>query len=172
MELEHPYCKFVSKLESTNVHKTYHDEIYGFPISSDNELFGTLILEINQAGLSWDIIMKKSDNFRDAYSNFDINTVAKYEEKDIEVSYKPVTVSFKHVSKISDFTIEENVEQFVENNPPPRKKRRISFKTEDDLKEYLGKFSKFNSKNIQRKLFEQHGFKVTDCTNSIFNSNI
>ena len=84
MELEHPYCKFVSKLESTNVHKTYHDEIYGFPISSDNELFGTLILEINQAGLSWDIIMKKSDNFRDAYSNFDINTVAKYEEKDIE----------------------------------------------------------------------------------------
>ena len=84
MELEHPYCKFVSKLESTNVHKTYHDEIYGFPISSDNELFGTLILEINQAGLSWDVIMKKSDNFRDAYSNFDINTVAKYEKKDIE----------------------------------------------------------------------------------------
>lgn len=84
MELEHPYCKLVSKLESTNVHKTYHDEIYGFPISSDNELFGTLILEINQAGLSWEIIMKKSDNLRKAYSNFDINTVAKYEKKDIE----------------------------------------------------------------------------------------
>jgi DNA-3-methyladenine glycosylase I len=61
----------------------YHDTQYGFPIHSDNELFGRLILEINQAGLSWDIILKKQENFRTAYSNFDIKSVANYNQTDI-----------------------------------------------------------------------------------------
>jgi DNA-3-methyladenine glycosylase I len=65
-----------------NVHKEYHDKQYGFPIHNDNELFCRLILEINQAGLSWDIILKKQPTFRKAYHNFDIATVAAYKEKD------------------------------------------------------------------------------------------
>ena len=47
-------------------------------------MFGRLILEINQAGLSWNTILVKQDNFRKAYSNFDIFTIANYDEKERE----------------------------------------------------------------------------------------
>lgn len=66
------------------MHKNYHDNHYGLPIHNDNELFGRLILEINQAGLSWETILKKETSFRKAYSNFDIKKVAKYSDKDRE----------------------------------------------------------------------------------------
>lgn len=78
------YCEYVSDLPLDNVHRVYHDTEYGFPIESDNELFGRLILEINQAGLSWTTILNKKENFRSAYSNFNISTVAKYTEEDRE----------------------------------------------------------------------------------------
>ena len=78
------YCDYTKNLEEGNVHKIYHDTQYGFPIDSDNELFGRLILEINQAGLSWNTILNKQENFRNAYSNFDIETVAKYDLKERE----------------------------------------------------------------------------------------
>ncbi|MBL0145986.1 MAG: DNA-3-methyladenine glycosylase I [Chitinophagaceae bacterium] len=66
------------------LHKEYHDNHYGFPIESDDELFCRLILEINQAGLSWTTILNKQQNFRKAYHNFNIKKVAAYKEKDIE----------------------------------------------------------------------------------------
>jgi DNA-3-methyladenine glycosylase I len=52
---------------------------YGFPIQDDNELFGRLILEINQAGLSWETILKKEENFRKAFNDFRINEIAKFD---------------------------------------------------------------------------------------------
>ena len=64
------------------LHKAYHDHLYGFPIHDDNDLFGRLILEINQAGLSWETILKKEPSFRKAYSDFNIKKVANYSEKD------------------------------------------------------------------------------------------
>lgn len=64
------------------LHAAYHDHHYGFPIHDDNELFGRLLLEINQAGLSWETILKKEAAFRRAYANFDIATVAAYTEAD------------------------------------------------------------------------------------------
>ena len=76
------YCEAVQKMDPDSVHIHYHDKEYGFPINDDNELFGRLLLEINQAGLNWTTILKKQDNFRKAYSNFNIRKVAKYEEKD------------------------------------------------------------------------------------------
>lgn len=78
------YCDYVKNLEEGNVHQVYHDTQYGFPIDNDNELFGRLILEINQAGLSWNTILIKQENFRKAYSNFDIKTIANYDEKERE----------------------------------------------------------------------------------------
>ncbi len=80
------YCEFVNNLskEDNNPNKDYHDNHYGFPIIDDNELFERLVLEINQAGLSWLTILKKQNNFREAYSYFDIKTVANYSDKDIE----------------------------------------------------------------------------------------
>jgi DNA-3-methyladenine glycosylase I len=64
------------------LHKLYHDQHYGFPILGDNELFCRLVLEINQAGLSWTTILKKQDNFRKAYRDFNIKKVAAFREKD------------------------------------------------------------------------------------------
>jgi DNA-3-methyladenine glycosylase I len=65
-------------------HRNYHDTQYGFPIHDDNELFCRLILEINQAGLSWTTILKKQENFRKAYHRFDIKKVAAYKQKDVD----------------------------------------------------------------------------------------
>ncbi len=76
------YCEFVKDNPENDLHKKYHDTQYGFPILDDNELFGRLILEINQAGLNWTTILKKQDQFRTAYSQFSIESIAKYKEKD------------------------------------------------------------------------------------------
>ncbi len=81
------YCEYIEKLPSgpkRDLHKNYHDNHYGFPLHDDNELFGRLVLEINQAGLNWEIILKKEPAFRKAFSNFDIKKVAAYKEKDRE----------------------------------------------------------------------------------------
>ena len=80
------YCNAIEAMtgDKKELHKNYHDKHYGFPINDDNELFGRLIMEINQAGLSWETILKKEASFRKAYSDFDIKTVAAYTAKDCE----------------------------------------------------------------------------------------
>lgn len=78
------YCAYCESLEKDNPHVIYHDTEYGFPIANDNELFGRLILEINQAGLSWSTILNKKEAFRKAYSNFEISRIAAYTDKDRE----------------------------------------------------------------------------------------
>ncbi len=64
------------------LHGPYHDREYGFPISDDAALFERLVLEINQAGLSWLTILNKRDNFRQAFDRFDLDTVAAYGSRD------------------------------------------------------------------------------------------
>lgn len=76
------YCKFCLNQPADSIHRIYHDTQYGFPIHDDNQLFERLVLEINQAGLSWDIILKKAGNFRRAYNHFNIEEVAAYDEQD------------------------------------------------------------------------------------------
>ena len=61
-------------------HGPYHDSEYGFPIADDNRLFERLVLEINQAGLSWLTILKKKENFHAAFDGFNIDRVAAYGE--------------------------------------------------------------------------------------------
>lgn len=80
------YCTAIPAMPEARreLHANYHDNHYGFPIHDDNELFGRLIMEINQAGLSWETILKKEASFRKAYDNFDIGKVAAYSEKDRE----------------------------------------------------------------------------------------
>ncbi|HUR66738.1 MAG TPA: DNA-3-methyladenine glycosylase I [Chitinophagaceae bacterium] len=72
------YCDFVRGKGKHTVHQYYHDNEYGFPIDDDNLLFARLVLEINQAGLSWETILKKKDNFFNAFDNFNIDKVARY----------------------------------------------------------------------------------------------
>lgn len=76
------YCEYCITHPEDTFNKVYHDTQYGFPLDDDNLLFERLILEINQAGLSWITILKKADHFRKAYHGFKIEKVAKYGEKD------------------------------------------------------------------------------------------
>lgn len=82
------YCTFVNdnptETADALLHKHYHDHQYGFSIENDAELFGRLLLEINQAGLSWILMLRKQENFRTAYSHFSIARVAAYGEEDIQ----------------------------------------------------------------------------------------
>jgi DNA-3-methyladenine glycosylase I len=63
-------------------HGPYHDTEYGFPLRDDDRLFERLVLEINQAGLSWLTILKKKDHFRRAYDGFRVEVVAAYGDAD------------------------------------------------------------------------------------------
>jgi DNA-3-methyladenine glycosylase I len=81
------YCTAIETMQDRErklLHKNYHDNHYGFPIHDDNELFGRLIMEINQAGLSWETILKKEITFRKAYHNFNMKKIASYADKDRE----------------------------------------------------------------------------------------
>lgn len=64
------------------LHGPYHDREYGFPLAGDDALFERLILEINQAGLSWELMLKKREGFRAAYAGFSVAKVAKFGAKD------------------------------------------------------------------------------------------
>ena len=63
------------------VHGPYHDEEYGFPVTDDDRLFERLVLEINQAGLSWLTILKKREAFREAYAGFSVAKVARFDAR-------------------------------------------------------------------------------------------
>ena len=76
------YCDYCNSHPEDTHNRVYHDTQYGFPLQDDNLLFERLILEINQAGLSWITILKKADNFRYAYSGFDVDRIASYGEAD------------------------------------------------------------------------------------------
>ncbi len=77
--MAHTYCDAAPGHEW---HGPYHDREYGFPLADDAALFERLVLEINQAGLSWLTILKKRDAFRQAYGGFDPRVVAAYGARD------------------------------------------------------------------------------------------
>jgi DNA-3-methyladenine glycosylase I len=77
------YCVAVRSGRLHAVHTVYHDLEYGFPLRSDDELFERLILEINQAGLSWETILKKREGFKLAYANFRLEDVAAFDDDDL-----------------------------------------------------------------------------------------
>lgn len=62
----------------------YHDNEWGVPVHDDTVMFEFLILESAQAGLSWYTILKRREGYRDAFSNFDVNKVANYDDEKIE----------------------------------------------------------------------------------------
>ena len=96
MEKPKSYCEAVLIMDKNNLHRIYHDQFYGFPIEEDDKLFGRLILEINQAGLSWSTILNKEENFRKAYKNFNIKKIASFKEKETKF------FSFSKIVKLSN----------------------------------------------------------------------
>ena len=69
--------------EKSEIYVKYHDEEWGVPKYDDKELFELLILESFQAGLSWITILKKRENFRKAFDNFDIEKIINYNDSKI-----------------------------------------------------------------------------------------
>jgi DNA-3-methyladenine glycosylase I len=76
------YCEAVRR-GLPDPHRHYHDHQYGFPLHDDDALFGRLILEINQAGLSWTTILRKADGFERAYDRFSVARIAAYGDDDV-----------------------------------------------------------------------------------------
>ncbi|MDE1840376.1 MAG: DNA-3-methyladenine glycosylase I [Thaumarchaeota archaeon] len=74
-----PRCKWATG----DLMVRYHDDKWGIPLHADQDLFEMLILEGAQAGLSWDIILKRQDTYRQAFDNFDPRKVSKYARRDI-----------------------------------------------------------------------------------------
>ncbi|WP_274474063.1 DNA-3-methyladenine glycosylase I [Mangrovimonas aestuarii] len=66
------------------LYEAYHDNEWGVPVYDDDTLFEFLILETFQAGLSWITVLRKRENFRKAFDNFDYKTIAKYDQDKIE----------------------------------------------------------------------------------------
>lgn len=67
------------------LYENYHDKEWGVPVYDDATLFEFLILETFQAGLSWITILRKRENFRKAFDNFDYKKIAKYNQKKIDI---------------------------------------------------------------------------------------
>ncbi|WP_431110754.1 DNA-3-methyladenine glycosylase I [Winogradskyella poriferorum] len=70
------------------LYEAYHDQEWGVPVYDDDTLFEFLILETFQAGLSWITVLRKRENFREAFDNFDYQKIAKYKQAKIETLLK------------------------------------------------------------------------------------
>lgn len=74
------YCDYAP---GDPLHAPYHDQEYGVPARDEAVLFERLLLEINQAGLNWGLMLKKREGFRAAYDGFDVEKVAGYGDRDV-----------------------------------------------------------------------------------------
>jgi len=76
------YCEYVHAHPEDVLNRRYHDDEYGYPLHSDRALFERLALEINQAGLSWSLILKRRESLRAGFHGFDPAAVAAFGEQD------------------------------------------------------------------------------------------
>ena len=74
------YCRAAP---SHPLHGPYHDQEYGVPAEDESVLFERLVLEINQAGLSWLTVLQKREAFRAAFANYKVDRVAAFDERDV-----------------------------------------------------------------------------------------
>ena len=75
------YCAWAGMNE---LNKEYHDNEWGIPVHDDRKMFEHLILECMQCGLSWDLMLKKREIFRNCFDNFDFDRIAEYDDSDID----------------------------------------------------------------------------------------
>ena len=127
------YCKYCNQLPKENLHRIYHDTEYGMKPSTDDALFGRLILEINQAGLSWNTILNKSNSIKAAYFDFEIQKIAQLENEDIDALMQNAGI-IRHRGKIN--AIVYNAKIIIE------------------IQEENGSFDQWLTKNAQNTLDE------------------
>jgi len=89
----------------------YHDEEWGVPVHDDKKHFEFLVLESAQAGLSWLTVLKKRENYRKAYDNFDVNKVSQYDENKVKKLMQNAGI-IRNLKKIEASI--NNAERFIE----------------------------------------------------------
>ena len=153
------YCNYCNGLPKNDMHRIYHDEVYGRKCRDDQELFGRLILEINQAGLSWSTILKKSESIRSAYANFNIQQIAAFDEAKINTLMNDEGI-IRHRGKIK--AIIYNAQQILElKKQYPSFFHWIEEKGEITLDEWIKVFKKsfkFVGKEIVKEFLMGTGF--------------
>ena len=102
-------CSWATDVEK--IYVEYHDDEWGVPTHDDRELFEFLVLESFQAGLSWITILKKRENFKKAFDNFDVNKVADYGEDKINELMENEGI-IRHKGKITSAI--NNAQVFIE----------------------------------------------------------
>ena len=75
------YCGWNSASE---IDRHYHDTEWGIPVHDDRKQFEYLMMEVMQCGLSWELMLRKREIFRQCFDNFDFDKVAAYDERDVE----------------------------------------------------------------------------------------
>jgi len=70
----------------------YHDEEWGVPLHDDQKIFEFMVLDAFQAGLSWSIVLKKREGFRNAFDHFDVKKIARYKEEKIQALLKDESI--------------------------------------------------------------------------------
>jgi DNA-3-methyladenine glycosylase I len=130
-------CKWVNP--QNEIYVKYHDLEWGVPVHDDNKHFEMLILEGAQAGLSWETVLKKRENYRKAYKAFDPKKVAKFDEHDIERLLQDegiirnrlkVKASIKNAQVFLEIqeeygSFDKYIWNFVGNTPVNKKYKRI-----------------------------------------------
>lgn len=96
---------------SDEVYMKYHDDEWGVPTHDDRELFEFLVLESFQAGLSWITILKKRENFKKAFDNFDVVKVAGYDDIKVDELMENEGI-IRHKGKITSAI--NNAQAFIE----------------------------------------------------------
>src|SRR5260221_14168429 len=91
---------------------SYHDNEWGVPLHEDTELFGFLILEGAQVGLSWQTILKKRENYRKAFAEFNPRKVAQFSENQIEKLLQDPVIVRNHLKVHAAVN---NAQQFMDN---------------------------------------------------------
>jgi DNA-3-methyladenine glycosylase I len=89
----------------------YHDEEWGVPVHDDRKLFEFLVLDAFQAGLSWDTILRKRENFRAAFDNFDAEIVARYDKQKVKALLKDAGIIR---NRLKIHAAIENAKKFLE----------------------------------------------------------
>ncbi len=98
--MKHPEVVRCPWCGTDELYMKYHDEEWGKKVESDHVLFEFLVLESAQAGLSWITILRRREGYRNAFSNFDVEKVAAYNEKKVEELVQDASI-IRHRGKIA-----------------------------------------------------------------------
>ena len=146
---------------NNSIYVKYHDEEWCKPNFDDKYLFEMLILESFQAGLSWECVLNKRENFRKAFDNFDINKICQYEDgkiKELLSNEKIIRNKLKIKASITNSKIFKNIQEEYGSFY-----QYLTRFTKDKIIYEIGKTTSDLSDNISKDL-QKRGMKFVGST--------